>query len=156
MLRSDSPIDRYVAVKALGVIGGARDFQAISNLAEHDPEGRVALEAAASLTRLGSDHGLELLRAAIDDPQVSFLRMEAVLALSEFYGTPLATRCADLLTECAQAEALATTKSARLRFGALAKMVFARTPASWHFSTHQQKRNLYTRFAHSGRTQMPI
>ena len=107
MLRSDSPIDRYVAVKALGVVGGAPDFPAISNIADHDPEGRVALEAAASLTRLGSDHGLELLRAAIDDPQVPFLRMEAVLALSELYGTPLATRCADLLTEYAQAEALA-------------------------------------------------
>ena len=107
MLRSDSPIDRYVAVKALGVVGGAPDFPAISNIAEHDPEGRVALEAAVSLTRLGSDHGLELLRAAIDDPQVPFLRMEAVLAFSELYGTPLATRCADLLTEYAQAEALA-------------------------------------------------
>jgi HEAT repeat protein len=107
MLGSDSPIDRYVAVKALGVVGGAPDFPAISNIAEHDPEGRVALEAAVSLTRLGSDHGLELLRAAIDDPQVPFLRMEAVLALSELYGTPLATRCADLLTEYAQAEALA-------------------------------------------------
>lgn len=107
MLGSASPIDRYVAVKALGVVGGAPDFPAISNIAEHDPEGRVALEAAATLTRLGSDHGLELLRAAIDDPQVPFLRMEAVLALSELYGTPLATPCADLLTEYAQAEALA-------------------------------------------------
>ncbi len=106
MLRSDSHIDRYVAVKALGVIGGAPDFPAISNMAEHDPEGRVALEAAASLTRLGSDHGLELLRAGIEDPRIPFLRMEAVLALSELHGTPLATHCADLLADYAQAEAL--------------------------------------------------
>jgi hypothetical protein len=105
MLRSDSPIDRYVALKALGAVGGARDLPAISSIAEHDPEDRVALEAAASLARLGSDHGLELLRAAIDAPQVPFLRMEGVLALSELHGTPLAIRCADLLTEYAQAEA---------------------------------------------------
>ena len=107
MLRSDLPIDRYVAVKALGVVGGAPDFPAISNIAERDPEGRVALEAAASLARLGSDRGLELLRATIDNPQIAFLRMEAILALSELQGTPLATRCADLLAEYAQAEALA-------------------------------------------------
>jgi hypothetical protein len=106
LLGSASPIDRYVAVKALGVVGAAPDFPAITNIAEHDPEGRVALEAAASLVRLGTDHGLALLRAAIDEPQLPFLRMEAVLALSELHGTPLAGRCADLLAEYAQAEAL--------------------------------------------------
>jgi hypothetical protein len=107
LLASDSPIDRYVAVKALGVVGGTRDLAAISRIAELDPDGRVALEAAAALVRLGIDHGLELLRTAIDHPRVPFLRMEAVLALSEFHGTELATRCADLLTEYAQAEVLA-------------------------------------------------
>ena len=106
LLRSGSPIDRYVAVKALGVIGAAPDFPTITNIAEHDPEGRVALEAAASLVRLGNDRGLALLRAAINEPQVPFLRMEAILALSELHGTPLAGRCADILTEYAQAEAL--------------------------------------------------
>jgi hypothetical protein len=107
MLGSDSPIDRYVAIKALGVVGGPPDFPAISNIAERDPEGRVALEAAASLARLGNDRGLDLLRAAIDNPQIPFLRMEAVLALSELQGTPLASRCADLLADYAQAEVLA-------------------------------------------------
>jgi len=106
MLRSDSPIDRYVAVKALGVVGAAPDVPAITRIAERDAEGRVALEAAASLVRLGNDRGLALLRAAINEPQVPFLRMEATLALSELKVTPLAARCADLLTECAQAEAL--------------------------------------------------
>ncbi len=87
MLRSDSAIDRYVAVKALGVVGKASDVPTINNLAEHDPEGRVALEAAAALVRLGNDHGLELLRDAIENPTIDYLRMEAVLALSEFHGS---------------------------------------------------------------------
>ena len=107
LLTSASPIDRYVAVKALGVVGGAPDVQAIGNIAEHDLEGRVALEAAASLVRLGNVHGLELIRRSIDNPQLPFLRMEAVLAISELHGTALATRCADLLTDYAQGEALA-------------------------------------------------
>jgi len=106
LLGSGSAVDRYVAVKALGVLGAAPDFPAITNIAEHDPEGRVALEAAASLVRLGNGHGLDLLRAAINDPQVLFLRMEAILSLSELHGTPLAGRCADMLTEYARAEAL--------------------------------------------------
>lgn len=103
LLTSPSPIDRYVAVKALGVVGGHRDVKTLTTIAEHDQEGRVALEGAASLIRLG----LELLRRFIDNPQIPFLRMEAVLAVSELRGTPLATRCADLLTEYARAEALA-------------------------------------------------
>jgi hypothetical protein len=106
LLGSGSAIDRYVAVKALGVLGAAPDLPAITSIAEHDPEGRVALEAAASLARLGNGHGLDLLRAAINDPQVPFLRMEAILALSELHGTPLAGHCADMLTEYALAEAL--------------------------------------------------
>jgi hypothetical protein len=103
LLGAASPIDRYVAVKALGFVGAAPDIPAITNIAEHDPEGRVALEAAASLARLGNDHGLALLKAAIDEPQLPFLRMEAVLALSELHSTSLAGRSADLLTELAAA-----------------------------------------------------
>ena len=106
LLGSASPIDRYVAVKALGVVGTAHDLSAITNIAEQDPEGRVALEAAASLARLGSTHGLGLLKAAIDNPQLPFLRMEAAIALSELHGTPVADRCANLLTECGHAESL--------------------------------------------------
>lgn len=106
LLGSASPIDRYVAVKALGVVGAALDFPTIINIAEHDPEGRVALEAAASLARLGNDRGLALLRTAINQPPLPFLRMEAILALSELHSTPLASPCADLLTEYAQAEVL--------------------------------------------------
>ena len=106
LLGSGLPIDRYAAVKALGIVGATPDFPAITNVAEHDPEGRVALEAATSLLRLGNDRGLALLRNAINEPQVPFLRMEAILALSELYGTPLAGRCAEMLAEYAQAKAL--------------------------------------------------
>jgi hypothetical protein len=101
MLNSTVQINRYVAVKALGVVGNSSDLQALTNIAEHDPEGRVALEAAAALVRLGNDQGLELLRHAIDAPVHDYLRMEVVLALSEFRGAALASRCADLLAEYA-------------------------------------------------------
>ena len=107
MLDSESPIDRFVAVKALGVVGSEADFPAITAIADYDPEGRVALEAAASLVRLGEDHGLELLRNAIANPQVVYLRMESILALSEFHGTELSQRCAELLAEYAGNEAFA-------------------------------------------------
>lgn len=101
LLESESPIDRFVALKALGVVGCEADLPAITAIADADPDGRVALEAAASLVRLGNDHGLELLRNAIANPRVEYLRMESILALSEFHGTELSQRCAELLAECA-------------------------------------------------------
>jgi HEAT repeat protein len=107
LLRSASPIDRYVAVKALGVVGSAADVASITHVAEHDQDGRVALEAAAALVRLGNTRGLHLLRSAIDDPAVDFLRMEAVLALSELAATPLAPQCAQILSEYAGSERFA-------------------------------------------------
>lgn len=100
-------MDRYVAVKTLGVVGGASDVRTITSIAEHDPEGRVAMEAAAALVRLGNDRGLELLRHVIDAPAIDYLRMEAVLALSEFQGAALAPSCAELLTEYAHADVFA-------------------------------------------------
>jgi len=62
-------------------VTGAHPIPAILNLAQHDPESRVSLEAAAP-RQIGSDRALELLRAAIDNPQFR-PRMEAVLALSD-------------------------------------------------------------------------
>ncbi len=106
LISSPSPVDRYVAVKALGVVGTPADFPVIRNIAENDPEDRVALEAAASLVRLGNEQGVTLLTAAVDRPRIPYLRMEAILALSELRGTPLAGRCADLLTQYAQSDAL--------------------------------------------------
>lgn len=107
LLSSQLPIDRYVAVKALGMVGGAADVIALTKIAEHDQEARVALEAAAALARLGYQHGLEILRDAVENPSVDFLRMEAVLALSELASTPLASQCAQTLSECARSERLA-------------------------------------------------
>lgn len=106
-LASRSPIDRFVAIKALGIVGNAGDLPAITNVAEADPEGRVALEAAAALARLGESRGLELLRDAIETPQAEYLRMEALLALSEFHGTELASSCAAILAEYGSSVAFA-------------------------------------------------
>jgi hypothetical protein len=107
LLASDYPIDRFVAVKALGVVGNRSDLPAITTIARADPEGRVALEAAAAVVRLGDAHGIELIRNAIENPQVEYLRMESLLVLSEFHGTELAPSCAELLTEYASNEAFA-------------------------------------------------
>jgi hypothetical protein len=107
LLASNSPIDQFVAVKALGVVGNRADLPAITAIAEADPEGRVALEAAATLIRLGDNNGIELLRSAIENPQIVYLRMESFLALSEFHGTELASSCAELLAEYASNEVFA-------------------------------------------------
>jgi HEAT repeat protein len=104
LLASQSPIDRYVAVKALGVVGSTADVKAVTQIAEHDQEVRVALEAAVALARLGRERGLELLRNAVANPAIAFLRMEAVLALSELAGTPLAPQCAQILSEYARSD----------------------------------------------------
>jgi HEAT repeat protein len=107
LLSSPSPIDRYVAVKALGFVGATPDVAPVTQIAEHDQEGRVALEAAVALARLGRQHGLELLRSTVANPAIDFLRMEAVLALSELAGTPLAPQCVQILSEYAHSERFA-------------------------------------------------
>jgi hypothetical protein len=124
LLVSDSPMDRFVAVKALGVIGNKTDLPIITAKAEADPEGRVALEAAASSVRLGDAHGIELLRNAIKNPQVEHLRMELILALSEFYATELARPCAELLAEYASDEAFAGDELRQAAIWGSAGMVF--------------------------------
>lgn len=107
ILTSASPIDRYVAVKALGVVGNNTDRERLFALATNEPEGRVALEASASLARLGDLRGLESVQRFIDNPPLEHLRMEAILILSELRGTPLAAQCANLLAECASSQAFA-------------------------------------------------
>lgn len=96
-----------MAVKALGVVGSRADLPAITAIAGADPEDRVALEAAAALVRLGDNTGIGLIRNAIDNPQIDYLRMESFLALSEFHGTELAPSCAELLAEYASNDELA-------------------------------------------------
>ena len=102
LLKSEFSVDRYAAVKALGFVGNPSDANAILLIAERDPEKRIALEAAIALARLGNEHGLELLRTAICQPEIDFLRMEALLALSELRATALADQCAEILVECAR------------------------------------------------------
>lgn len=106
LLRSDSAVDRYVAVKALGIVGKSTDVRAVRRIAEGDAEGRVALEAAATLVRLGENRGIEMLRGAIQNPTIDFLRMEALLALAEFRGAALGAQCAQLLLDTARNDAL--------------------------------------------------
>jgi len=106
LLESDSPVDRYVGVKALGVVGEAVDIQRILPIAERDPDGRVAVEAAATLVRLEEPRGVDLLREAINNPAFAYLRMEALLALGEFRETPFAPQCVRLLVETASRDDL--------------------------------------------------
>lgn len=106
LLQAESAVDRYVAVKALGIVGKGSDVQAITKIAERDEDGRVALEAAATLVRLGQVRGIEMLRNAIHNPVIDFLRMEALLALAEFRGVALAPQCAQLLVETARNDSL--------------------------------------------------
>ncbi len=102
LLKSASTVDRYVAVKALSIIGKETDMADILTIAKHDNEGRVALEAAVTLVRLGNEQGLEILHKVIENPSLEYLRMEALLALSELRDTPLVAQCVDTLVDCAQ------------------------------------------------------
>ena len=106
LLNAESAVDRYVAIKALGIVGKKSDVQAITEIAERDVEGRVKLEAAVTLVRLGQVRGIELLCDAIQNPTIDYLRMEALLALAEFRGAALAAECARLLVETARNDAL--------------------------------------------------
>ena len=121
LLNSTSSIDKYVAVKALGVVGVASDVPAIAHLATNDADERVRLEAAIALVRLCDARGLEMLRTAIDFPVVDYLRMEALLALAEFRGHALAPQCATLLAETARNEALSENEARQAAIWGLGK-----------------------------------
>jgi HEAT repeat protein len=102
VLGSGSALDRYAAVKALGFVGQVTDHDALLQIAMHDADARVALEASAALVRLGNESGLEQIRTTIENPAIEYLRMEAFLALAEFRATPLVSQCAALLVESAR------------------------------------------------------
>lgn len=121
LLTSASLVDRYVAVKALGVVGDASDVPAIANLAENDADDRVKLEAAVALVRVRDARGIEMLRTAINDPVVDYLRMEALLALAEFCDHPFAKQCASLLAETARNEALCENEARQAAIWGLGK-----------------------------------
>ncbi len=121
LLNSTSSIDRYVAVKALGIVGEASDVSAIAHLAENDADERVKLEAAVTLVRLSDERGIEMLRAAIDAPVIDYLRMEALLALAEFRGHALARQCASLLAETARIGSLCKNEARQAAIWGLGK-----------------------------------
>lgn len=91
-LRSASTTDRYAAAKALALTAQGAAAGAIRELEtalDSEQEPRTALEIAGALARLGADRGFQYLADATrrqDDAFPSFLRMEAVLILSEIPG----------------------------------------------------------------------
>jgi len=90
-VRSESPLDRYAAVKALRFRRDLRS-QAASILEaalDHEPEGRVALEAAASAAALRLTKGEQRLAAVLWGNGPAELSMEAILILTELK-TPFA------------------------------------------------------------------
>lgn len=88
-LQSASPTDRYAAAKALasGKAGGAPSARDLLGKAlDTEGEPRTALEIAGALARLDQDRGFAFLADATRrqaDNFPSYLRMEAVLILSE-------------------------------------------------------------------------
>jgi hypothetical protein len=102
LLSSNSLIDRYVGVKALGHLGTAADVSALIELAIHCEDARVSLEAGVALARLGDEFGLLRLALEIREPSEPYMRMEAVLALAELSGSPLCDDAASLLAEVAR------------------------------------------------------
>ena len=100
-LASGTPLDQYVAAKALGVVGTKADFALLQSLHDNSADSRVSLEAAGSLAKLGAAVGLEWLEREIKEPRESYLRMEGVFLLSELQGSALEGDAAKLLAEIA-------------------------------------------------------
>ena len=96
LLKSDNEVDRYAAVKALGYVGRGEDSQTLLVIAAEEPDGRVALEAAAAAARLGNKDGFQQVMQILAEPPESFLTMEAVLILTEL------GRESELRDECYQ------------------------------------------------------
>jgi hypothetical protein len=74
----------YIAVKALGFLPKEKSTEPLAQIMEKHQDGRVSLEAAASLARLGIDEGWERLEGIVSDPEVSpEYRMESAIILAE-------------------------------------------------------------------------
>ncbi len=99
-LATGNELDRFVSAKAMGALGNAANTRLLRTLSD-DADTRVALEAAASLAKLGLNEGLTKLRAAVENPAIEYLRMEAVLILSELGGYATQAAAVDLLAEIA-------------------------------------------------------
>jgi hypothetical protein len=85
-IQSANSVDRYAAVKALRFRNDPRDrvVARLERMLRHEPEDRVALEAAGSATAFGSAVGQERISGFIwHNEERPELRMEAVLILTE-------------------------------------------------------------------------
>lgn len=83
-LGKSDPVDRYAAAKAVPHLPGAQRHAAtLAGRIAGEPDDRVALELAASATRLGSAQGLAHLATTVANHARGDLRMEAVLILTE-------------------------------------------------------------------------
>ena len=99
-LRASANEDVYVAVKALGHLPefANRSVPKLLTIARSHADGRIKLEAAASLARLGKAEGWAHLEAtALDSKCDTAYRMESALILAELPGQ----RSIDLLTKVA-------------------------------------------------------
>lgn len=83
-LKSDSPIERYCAVKALGYLTEIKDrsIPDLIQLLDHEDDQRIKLEIFSSLLRLGEDRWLQFFDYIGSIGEIA-MEMEAVLILSE-------------------------------------------------------------------------
>jgi HEAT repeat protein len=99
-LRASTIEDVYIAVKALGHLPefSSRSVPKLLTIAASHPDGRVKLESAASLARLGKAEGWANFEAmSLDTSADPAYRMESALILAELPGQ----RSIDLLTSIA-------------------------------------------------------
>lgn len=83
-LESDEIESVYIAVKALGFLPKTNSTAPLVQVMETHQDGRVSLEAAASLARLNIDEGWEHLQEIVSNPEISpEYRMESALILAE-------------------------------------------------------------------------
>ena len=94
-------LDQYVAAKALETVGWSKDVALLERLYECAGDPRVSLESAGSMAKLGARDGLRRLLQEVRFPRIDYLRMEAVLLLSELNDTPLRNEAAAALAEIA-------------------------------------------------------
>ena len=86
-LRSEASEDVYVAVKALGHLSqqSSRSADHLLAIAKGHDDGRIKLEAAASLARLGIADGWTHIEALANNPNADVAyRMETTFILAEF------------------------------------------------------------------------
>jgi hypothetical protein len=97
-LRAREAIDRYAAVKAVGVLGRRDTTQELVDLATADADdARVRLEAMGALGRLGEAEWIERLQGAARDALLDAgFALEAVFILSEIATTDACAALASL------------------------------------------------------------